>query len=56
MLHSLNIAYIFVTFCVLKLDTSREVRLLHSLNIKPIFVTFCVLKLDTSREVRLVQV
>ena len=47
----LNINSIFVTFAVLKLERSSEVRP-QDLNILYISVTFAVLNLVTSREVR----
>ena len=46
---------IFVTFDVLKLDTSSAVRLSQLPNMEFIFVTFNVSKLDTSIAVRLLQ-
>ena len=50
-----NMQYMFVTFCVLKFDTSKEVRELQPWNMLCMFVTFCVLKFDTSKEVRELQ-
>jgi len=48
-----NMLAIFVTAAVLKLLTSRAVRLVQLRNMSTIFVTAVVLKLLTSREVRL---
>ena len=43
MLHLSNIAFIFVTFKVLKLLKSNDVNLLQLVNIEFIFFTFVVL-------------
>ena len=45
----------YITFFVLKLETSSEVRPEQLSNIWVMFVTFSVLKLETSSDVRLEQ-
>ena len=42
----------FVTFCVLKCDTSIEVKFPQPENMWLMSVTFCVLKCDKSRDSR----
>ena len=42
----------FVTFCVLKFDTSKDLRELQLRNMFSMLVTFCVLKPDISKDLR----
>ena len=42
----------FVTYCVLKCDKSKEVKTEQPENIQRMEVTFCVLKFFKSREVK----